>query len=85
MNDKASVYRCPRCHYLLDRSFMMSMGCRICGWVSPLVFGGRHVEVAYGEETVRVTMELDAEQRFEDVEATYRNGVLEVILKRAGW
>jgi transcription initiation factor IIE alpha subunit len=66
LKDNVTVYRCPRCHYTLDRQFLSGMGCRICGWVSPLADFARdgQVEVAYGEETVRVTMKLDTAQGF---------------------
>jgi hypothetical protein len=68
---------------------MEGLGCRICGWLSPLALAGPvqgPVEVAYVDDTVRVTMATGmADDEDLEVEATLRNGVLEVILKKAGW
>jgi HSP20 family molecular chaperone IbpA len=117
----AFQYRCPACHYLVEKGRLFGQGCPICGWVSPLGMTGElnaeenslHVDIVEDDDTIRITTELPlADQngikldvdgnkllifsgRFnriillhtsveQIIEKTYRNGVLEVKLRKTG-
>ncbi len=118
--NKAFHYRCPECHYLLEKDLLFGQGCPICGWVSPLAMSGKsnagnmiHVDVVEEEANIRITTELPTVDennlkldlisnkllissgefniiiplRYaveQVIEKTYRNGVLEVKLCKAG-
>jgi len=118
--NKAFQYRCPECHYLLEKDLLFGQGCPICGWVSPLVMSRKsksgnmiHVDVVEEEANIRITTEVPAVDennlkldlisnkllissgefniiiplRYaveQVIEKTYRNGVLEVKLCKAG-
>mgnify|MGYP005862511607 CR=1 FL=1 len=30
-------YRCPRCHRIVEKELLFSVGCPLCGWTTPLV------------------------------------------------
>lgn len=30
------IYRCPKCHHVIEKKQLFGEGCPICGWVSPL-------------------------------------------------
>lgn len=58
-------YRCPECHYLLEKELLFGQGCTICGWVSPLAMSKKlnsgnmiHVDVVEEETNIRITTEL---------------------------
>lgn len=37
MEDKQEFnYRCPKCHYTVEREQLFGIGCPVCGWISPL-------------------------------------------------
>ena len=118
--NKAFHYRCPECHYLLEKDLLFGQGCPICGWVSPLAMSRKsnagnmiHVDVVEEEANIRITTELPTVDennlkldlisnkllissgefniiiplRYaveQVIEKTYRNGVLEVKLCKAG-
>ena len=118
--DKAFNYRCPECHYLLEKDLLFGQGCPICGWVSPHAMSRKsnsgnmvHVDVVEEESNIRITTELPTVDennlkldlisnkllissgefniiiplRYaveQVIEKTYRNGVLEVRLCKAG-
>jgi HSP20 family molecular chaperone IbpA len=119
--EHAFQYRCPACHYLVEKDMLFGNGCPICGWVSPLAMSrelnagvnSSHVDVIEEEDIIRITTELlhvDEDDIKLDVngnrllissggfnriiplryavgqfiEKTYRNGVLEVKLRRTG-
>ncbi|VVB86737.1 Uncharacterised protein [uncultured archaeon] len=114
-------YRCPACHYLMEKDVLFGQGCRICGWVSPLMMPGElnageesfHVDIIEDADTIRIitdlpvveenSIKLDADgnkllissgefnriipvhcEVGRIIEKTYRNGVLEVKLRKAG-
>jgi hypothetical protein len=33
----AFKYRCPACHYLVEKEILFDVCCPICGWISPLM------------------------------------------------
>jgi len=93
--EKAFHYRCPACHYLVEKDVLFAQCCPICGWISPLVMSRKldagenslHVDVTEEEDIIRITTELhmvDDNIRLDVIEKTYRNGVLEVQLRKAG-
>jgi hypothetical protein len=114
-------YRCPACHYLVEKDLLFGQGCLVCGWVSPLTMPGEltevkksfHVDVIEDADTIRITTELPVVEENsikielagnellissggyrriipvhcavgQIIEKTYRNGVLEVKLRKTG-
>jgi HSP20 family molecular chaperone IbpA len=59
-------YRCPECHYLVEKELLFGQGCTICGWVSPLVMSrelnavenSSHVDIIEEEDIIKITTEL---------------------------
>jgi HSP20 family molecular chaperone IbpA len=118
--NKAFHYRCPECHYLLEKELLFGQECPICSRVSPHAMPRKsnsgnmiHVDVVEEEANIRITTELptvDENNLRLDlisnkllissgefniiiplryavekvIERTYRNGVLEVKLCKAG-
>jgi len=119
--EHAFQYRCPICHYLVEKDMLFGQVCPICGWVSPLAMSRElnadensfHLDIIEEDDIIRITTELF--QVDEDniklnvngnrllissggfnriiplhyavgqvIEKTYRNGVLEVKLRRTG-
>jgi HSP20 family molecular chaperone IbpA len=70
----------------VEKSTLFGLGCPICGWVSPFGMIGElnaeknslHVDIVEDDDTVRITAEGQI------IEKTYRNGVLEVKLRKIG-
>ncbi len=118
--EKAFHYRCPACHYLVEKDILFGQGCPICGWVSPLAMPGElnagenslHIDVIDEGDIIKITTELPmvdencikldvngnkllissgAFNRIiplhyaveQVLEKTYRNGVLEMKLRKA--
>jgi hypothetical protein len=114
-------YRCPTCHYLVEKELLFQQGCHICGWVSPLMIPREltegkksfHVDFIEDADTIRIISELPMVEESsiklelegnellissggsrriipvpcavgQIIEKTYRNGVLEVKLRKTG-
>jgi len=113
-------YRCPECHYLVEKEVLFNAGCPMCGWVSPLAISGeliaddrnRHIDIVDDEDFIwlvtelpvvdenGITIDLEGSTLLisagslrrivplryaveTDIErTTYRNGVLEIKLKK---
>lgn len=43
-------YRCPKCHRLVEKEQLFSVGCPICGWMSPL---GKSLETGNRSQELR--------------------------------
>ncbi len=90
--EKEFQYRCPACHYLVEKDMLFGQGCPICGWVSPLVMPGNagenssHADIIEEGDIITITTELpqadENDIKLDVIEKTYRNGVLEVKLRK---
>ncbi len=119
--EKLFNYRCPVCHYIVEKDILFRQCCPICGWVSPLVSSGKlnvfenspHIDIFEDREKIRITTQLpivDGNNIKIDVNSnkllissgefnaiillpdavehvirkTYRNGVLDILLRKSG-
>jgi len=99
-------FRCPECHYLVEKEMLFSRGCPFCGCVSEII------DIIDDNDVIWVTAELpsvdeesltiDAKGNtllisagsfrrivplsyaVEYIERTYKNGVLEIKLRKTG-
>ena len=114
-------YRCPECHYLVEKEELFDVGCPICGWISPLektcklkietkseqidlfddkdiilltaqlpIVEGDSINIDVEGNTLKISagdfnriVHLDCAVE-PDIEKTYKNGVLEVKLRKIG-
>jgi HSP20 family molecular chaperone IbpA len=114
-------YRCPECHYLVEKEILFDIGCPVCGWISPNATSkgstaenrSELVDVFDEGDIIWVTaklplidednINLDVKDNMlliytrnfkrsvflhysvkPDIERTYRNGILEIKLKKIG-